>query len=55
MQSELITALKEYIVLLENALDKQSGFLFAHGIYSAKEDIDKGEELRAKIKELDVC
>ena len=49
----LIKIQKEYIELLSNALNKNASFLMVHHITADKEDVEKGRELRAKIKELE--
>ena len=49
---ELIETYEEYIALLGKALNDNIAFLHIHGINASSEDIKKGEELRAKIKEL---
>jgi len=47
----LILLYRKYIKFLEDEINKNAGFLNNHGIYPTREDIDKGEELREKIKE----
>ena len=47
----LILLYREYIKFLEDEVNKNAGFLNIHGIYPTREDIDKGKDLRWKIKE----
>lgn len=49
---ELIDIYKEYTGLLEESESSNLGFLFAHGIKIPKELVEKGVELREKIKSL---
>jgi hypothetical protein len=52
MKKKLEQAYKDYVALLEKALKGHAGYLFVHGVGDSAEDIQLGEELRAKIKEL---
>ena len=52
MKDKLIKTLKEYIELLEKGLEEFSVFAFIHGIIAKDSDIQKGKELRKKIKKL---
>ena len=47
----LIVLYREYIKFLEDEINRNAGFLNNHGMYPTREDIDKGKELREKIKE----
>lgn len=49
---ELIKAYEEYITLLEKECGSLGTLAFVHGMTTSAEDIDKGEELRKRIKEL---
>ena len=53
MQSVLQQAYKEYIALLEKALNDCAGFMLAHGMQGSIEEAKKGEELRALIDKLE--
>lgn len=51
----LIECQREYIALLEKALADNAAFLYVHGRHAKITDIEKGIELRKKIKELELC
>jgi hypothetical protein len=50
--SELVNVQKEYIQLLESELGKTSSMCAVHGYMANQKDINKGIELREKIKNL---
>jgi len=47
----LILLYREYIKFLEDEINKNAGYLNIHRVFPSKEDIEKGKELREKIKE----
>lgn len=49
---ELIEAQDEYIKLLEEAENSNIGFLYAHGITTAPDLVERGKKSRQKIEEL---
>ena len=53
VQSVLQKAYKEYITLLEKALNDCAGFMLAHGMQGSIEEAKKGEELRTLIDKLE--
>lgn len=52
MNKELQDTYEEYIELLETAVKDSTVFMHIHGIKASPEGVAKGEELRARIKEL---
>ena len=52
INKELIETYEEYIKLLGKENNSLISLAFVHGWRTSEEDIKKGEELRAKIKEL---
>lgn len=49
---KLLNLKNEYIELLGNEIDFFSTIAYTHGVYSSKENIDKGKELREEIKKI---
>jgi hypothetical protein len=54
IKNEIIKTMEEYIKLLGDEVNVFACFAYTHGIFSTKEDVKKGYELREKIKELKV-
>ena len=52
-KEDLINLQKEYIKLLEKALNDVAPYLYVHSIEADAEDVEKGEELRLKIFDLE--
>ena len=51
-KDKLILKLEEYIVFLGEAISRNAGYLYAHGIETPQELVDKGIKYREEIKKL---
>ena len=52
LKDKLIICLNDYATFLGKIIDMNTVYLHAHGIKASKEDIQKGEEFRDKLKSL---